>query len=59
MNLGELIDDVNDAQEMVRVMSIYLDTHDNINVGDLYCLSDIKNTMKSLVEIIRETEVNK
>lgn len=58
MKLGDLVDTINDAKEIIRVISIRLDRGEDVPVGDLFSLSDVKSTMKTLIEFISESSIN-
>ena len=58
MKLGDVVDTITEAKEIIRAISSELDKGMDYQVGDLISLSDVNSTMRTLVEFISESNIN-
>lgn len=57
MKIGELVDTMKEAEEMIHDISCRIDNEEDIQVGDLTSLSDVRSVLNDLVGIISNMEI--
>lgn len=60
MKIRDLVETINESKELLRALSIYTDEHkgrDDMDIGDLYSLIDVKQNLKELISIIEGSEI--
>ena len=57
MKIGELVNTMKEAEEMIHDISCRIDNGEDIQVGDLTSLSDVRSVLKDLVSIISNMKI--
>lgn len=60
MKVANLVETVNEARTLLKLLDIFIDEHQGegiFDIGDTYSLIDVKLSLKDLISIIEESEI--